>query len=179
VGGVLTNEYLVEGDLDPWAGDEEYDHVVPIIGIIAADAKKYSKKDKIIFSDNGLYGEDYESSQYIYSYDFGSFPKNRKAANSPKGPVYSLSNKGTNYGISFSGVMDLNGDTIPVRLTTSVNEEIPEMQDGKSKAPFPSPLTLNVKVTIPDQKVDYNLYLYKDFAKVPDSNFNSRAKDAS
>jgi len=75
--------------------------------------------------------------------------------------------------------MDLNKDTIPVRLTTSVNEERPIMKDKQSMAPLPSPLTLNVKVTIPDQKVEYNLYLYKDFAKVPDSNFNSRAKDAS
>ena len=74
--------------------------------------------------------------------------------------------------------MDLNGDTIPVRLTTSVNEEVPIMVDGQSKAPKPSPLTLTAKVNIPDQKVAYNLYLYKDFAKVPDSNFNKSAKDA-
>lgn len=103
------------------AGNEEYDHVIPIIGISAASASKYNNKDKIIFSDNGLYGDDQESAQYIFSYDFGSFPTNRKKANNRKGPVYSLSNSGTNYGISFSGVMDLNGDTVPVRLTTSVN----------------------------------------------------------
>jgi hypothetical protein len=58
VSTVFANEYLIEGDTDPMAGSDEYDHVIPVIGITAASATDYSKSDKIIFSDNGLYGDD-------------------------------------------------------------------------------------------------------------------------
>jgi hypothetical protein len=150
VSTVFANEYLIEGNTDPMAGSDEYDHVIPVIGITAASATDYSKRDKIIFSDNGLYGDDAASAQYVFTYAFGTFPKGRKAANNPKTSVYSLANIGTNYGTSISGVVDLNGDTIPVRLTTSVKQENPIMVDGQSKAPKPSPLTLHAKVTIPD-----------------------------
>ncbi len=31
--GIFNNEYLLYGDTDPNAGDPEYDHIVPIIGV--------------------------------------------------------------------------------------------------------------------------------------------------
>ena len=55
---VFANEYLIEGKTDPMAGSKEYDHVIPVIGITAATATVYNKNDRIIFSDNGLYGYD-------------------------------------------------------------------------------------------------------------------------
>jgi len=127
VSTVFSNEFLIEGKKDSMAGSDEYDHIVPVLGVAAASAIDYNNSDQIIFSDNGIWGE---PPIYMFTYSFGTFPKDRKAANNPKGSVYSLANIGTNYGTSISGVVDLNGDTIPVRLTASVNEETPEMEDG-------------------------------------------------
>jgi hypothetical protein len=178
VSTVFANEYLIEGKKDPMAGSDEYDHIVPMSGITADSALLYSNDDKLTFSDNGLYATSPESAQYMFTRTFGKFPRDRKAANYPKGAAYSLPKVRRNYGTSISGVKDLNGDTIPVRLTTSVNLESPEMVNGQTDAPKPSPLTLHTTVTIPDQTVAYNLYLFNDFTKVPDSNFNAHAADA-
>ena len=58
VSTVFVNEYLIEGNTDPMAGNDEYDHVIPVIGTTASSATDYSKSDRIIFSDNGLFGDD-------------------------------------------------------------------------------------------------------------------------
>ena len=62
----------------------------------------------------------------LFFLPFDSFYAARAQANSPDGPVYSLSNDGTNYGIAITGVIDLNGDTLPVRIDTNLNYERPK-----------------------------------------------------
>jgi hypothetical protein len=91
--------------------------------------------------------------------------------------VYSL-NKAAQYGLVINGVKDLNGDTIPVGLTTSVNKEVPRMKNGSTKRPKATNITITAIVSIPDQSKEYNLYFYDSFSKVPDSKFNAQAAKA-
>lgn len=146
------NEFIFYGKTSPTSGDAEYDHIVPIFGVesTSSDPNVYRGTDTITFSDNGLYTS-HGTENYVFSYTFDDFLKTRSQANEKLGPVYSLTNSGTNYGISISGVIDLNGDTIPVRCTTDVNREDPEMQEGGTVAPQPGNLKLTATVTIPDQ----------------------------
>lgn len=133
------NEFIFYGKTSPSSGDAEYDHIVPILVVesTSSDSNVYTGTDIITFSDNGLYTSHGHTSNYLFSYTFDDFLKTRKQANAKLGSVYSLTNSGTNYGISISGVIDLNGDTIPVRCTTDVNREDPEMQEGGTEAPQP------------------------------------------
>jgi len=134
--GVFMNEFIFYGKTSPSSGDSEYDHIVPLLSVesMSDDPDTYNGSDIITFSDNGLYTSHGEAG-YLFSYTFDDFTKTREEANAKLGEVYSLTNSGTNYGISVSGVIDLNGDTIPVRCTTDVNREDPEIKDGTSVAP--------------------------------------------
>lgn len=177
--GVFTNEYRFYRNSNPNAGDGEYDHIVPVLGIGSDEAplnqnpKAYDGDDIITFSDNGLWNRS-GTPTYTFSYHFADFPKTRAEANVRTGAIYSVKN-GTNYGIVFTGVADSGRHTIPVRLTTSFNYEKPSMANGASTAPSPMPLTLTVTVSIPDQKLAYNLYMYDNFANVPTARFNAPA----
>lgn len=181
--GVFMNEYRFYRNSNRNAGDPDYDHIVPVVGI-GADApldknpKAYAATDVIFFSDNGLWAPS-GVPPYLFSSRFGDFQKNRRDANAPSGPLYSLRNDGRNYGIAITGVADARGDTIPVRLATSVNDERPAMKNGSNTAPAPMPLTLTVTVLIPDQGVEYNLYRYDKFENVPTSKFNAGVRKAS
>jgi len=178
--GVFMNEFIFYGKTNPSSGDSEYDHIVPLLAVesISNDPNTYYGSDIITFSDNGLYTPDDEA-VYLFSYTFDEFTKTREGANAKLGNVYSITNSGKNYGISISGVIDLNGDTIPVRCTTDVNREDPEIKDGTSVAPKPGRITLTATVTIPDSTQAYNLYLYDSFDNVPTSTFNALASQAS
>jgi hypothetical protein len=135
--GVFMNEFIFYGKTSPSSGDAEYDHIVPILAVesTSSDSNVYTGTDILTFSDNGLYTSHGQTSNYLFSYTFDDFLKTRKQANAKLGSVYSLTNSGTNYGISISGVIDLQKDTIPVRCTTDMNREDPEMQEGDTKAP--------------------------------------------
>ncbi len=187
--GVFNNEYLLYGDTDPDAGDETYDHIVLAYGIGSnqplADTSFYPD-DILYIIDNGLWGA-FRNPPYYFSYQFSPFESDREDANSPNGPIYSLNDDARNFGVAMTGVMDLNNDTIPVRVETNVNYEIPEILQGQdvdnpppgaNAPPPPIPLTLTVTVSIPDQTMDYNLYYYNDFAKVPTSHFNTNRGNA-
>ena len=173
--GVFYNHFLLEEDDDPQAGEQEYDHIVPVISVTPNSDQS---KKQLVFSDNGLYTPD-DTPTYIYKYAFGDIFMSREDSNAEDGPAYSLNDSGENYGIAITGVQDLQGDTIPVRLTTDKNYESPEMVDGSNKRPAAMPLTLRATVKIPDQNVGYNLYLYKSFAATPTSKFNAQASKAS
>lgn len=180
--GVFTNKYRFCSELRPNAGDPDYDHIVPVLAIsserpLAVNARRCFPTDVITFSDNGLWSPS-TTPPYLFSYHFDQFPRDRRQANGPRKPIYSLNSDGRNYGIAISGVKDLDGDTIPVRVTTSVNSEEPEIVDGSNTPPAPGPLELTVTVTIPDQNSVYRLYRYQAFSDVPVSHFNANSDNA-
>ncbi len=172
--GVYENMSIFGDD-----GEDGYDHIVPVTGIDTnhdlTDFKYYGD-DTIRFSDNGLYGDDGVPPQYNFQYNFDAFQASRNGANKRGGAVYYLANDDKNYGIAFSGVMDKNGDTLPVRLTVDKNSEMPEMKDKSNTAPAPENLTLTVTVSKLAPSTTYNLYKYSDMSKVPDGDFNAYAK---
>lgn len=180
--GVYTNEYLFYGIKNPYDGDADYDHIVLVTGISSNHSfsnSNYYGNDKIIFSDHGLWDDDCSKPPYIFQYSFNGFQANRKQANAKNGTIYSLANNGSNYGLAVTGVMDKNGDTLPVRIDTNVNYEKPAIVNGSSIPPDPMLLQLNVTVSNLEPHVQYQLYRYDNFADVPDSNFNAKASQAA
>lgn len=180
--GVYTNENLFYGKTKPDAGQPDYDHIVPVIGIgsdwpLREGSLAFHASDVIRFSDNGLWAPD-DDPVYRFAHRFGPFRKTRAAANDPDGSIYSLAKVGRSYGVAITGVADRDGVTIPVRLETSVDSEIPEMKNRSDAPPPPTPLELTAVVTIPDRSQAYRLYLYDDFAEVPDAGFNQHADRA-
>jgi hypothetical protein len=161
--GVYTNEYRFYGKTAPRAGDPSYDHIVPVTAVAA---------DSLTFSDNGLWDPS-GPPRYLFSYGFAAFQKSRTEANAHRGPIYSLSNNGSNYGIAITGVMDPEHETVPVRLTTSVNDELPAMRNGSNVRPKPRNLVLTITVSGLKPGVGYRLYRYDRLVDVPDAGFNA------
>jgi hypothetical protein len=182
--GIYTNEYLFYGSTNPNAGDPDYDHIVPVTGITSNDPltlpAAYYASDVITFSDNGLWtGTSNGQPQYIFSYPFGTFQASRKEANAKNGNIYSVSNDASNYGIALTGIIDQDHETVPVRLTTSVNYESPQIKNGSNVRPSPMPLTLTVTVSGLTPGTAYNLYQYDSMSAVPNTAFNANASQAS
>lgn len=178
--GIYTNEYLFYNKKNPKAGNSDYDHIVPVFEISSyhsLDHTDYYADDVIYFSDNGLWGDSVYP-PYIFSYPFAVFQANRKQANAKNGSIYSLSNSGSNYGIAITGIIDLNGDTFPIRVDTNLNDEKPEIQNGTNIPPEPTPLTLTITLSNLEPHILYNLYRYDDLELVPDSDFNAHASQA-
>jgi len=180
--GVFTNEYRFYGSLSPTAGDPDYDHIVPVVAVgsdraLEPNADRYYASDVLTFSDNGLWAPN-NSPAYLFSYRFADIQKNRRQANGPRKPIYSLKDNGRNYGIAITGVADTAGVTIPVRVTTSRNDEVPAMVDGSNTAPAAMPLDITATVTIPNQSVSYKVYRYDSFDDVPVADFNAQAGNA-
>ena len=181
--GVYTNAWLFDDDPDPWAGSDEYDHVVPVMSVgsdVSLTDTDYHDDDTITFSDNGLLGDDTpEGSEYYFRYSFADFPMTRNEANDPDAPWYALASEAADYGIAITGVIDAAGDTLPVQVETSVNYEEPAMEDGSSARPSSSPVTLTVQVSGLSPGTDYVLYRYDNVDVVPNSAFNSHASAAA
>lgn len=178
--GIYTNEYRFYGKKNPNAGDTDYDHIVPVIGIESSyplNDGLYHADDVIYFSDNGLWGNSYNH-PFIFNYTFEAFQASRQQANAKQHAIYSLSNDGANYGLAISGVMDLKKETYPVRITTNVNAEKPEIKNNSSKRPAPCAITLTITVSNLTPNVSYTLYRYNTLASVPDSKFNEQHKKA-
>lgn len=179
--GVYYNQRTFEVSNAPNAGDGEYDHIVPVTGVSSkhplTKPSVYYTDDEITFSDNGLYTPSGKPT-YIYSYPFGSFQATRKEANSTAHPVYSLSRSGSNYGVAITGIIDRDGQALPVRLATNVNYEKPIMPEGSNTRPAPQDLTLTVTVSGLVPGVSYTLYRYNNFQSVPNAAFNAGAAKA-
>ena len=137
----------------------------------------YHDDDTITFSDNGVDGSA-APSDAMFRYRFNAFQKSRGQANDPDAPAYSLLNRPMNYATAVTGVRDLDGVTIPVRLTSSTDGEGAQDAVRLVAPPAPKAIDLTATVTIPDSTRGYNVYLYDDFAKVPVSNFNASAANA-
>ncbi len=179
----VYNDVRALGETPP--GDPTYDHIVPVLGFgsqrpLDPDTRRAHPSDVITFSDNGLYGPvgDPPAYPFLFSYRLRHFPKTRTAVNRRGGAIYALKRRPRNYAVAISGIVDLDGVTVPVRLTSDLDGE-PEMGRRSDVPPPPVPLTLTARVTIPDQGAAYTLYRYDDFALVPASGFNAAAGRAS
>ncbi|QHD06937.1 C39 family peptidase [Pseudomonas sp. R76] len=166
---------------DGGAGDDEYDHIVPVIGVSSTqpvtEPATYYADDVIAFSDNGLWSPDGKP-KYLYRFKFGAFQANREEANDESRPVYSLPSGVKNYGVAITGIIDGDGKTLPVRLKTDVNEEKPAMGEGSNTRPASAKINLTVTVSGLKPDVEYNLYRYDSFDNVPESDFNAKASKA-
>jgi hypothetical protein len=190
--GAFNNEYLLYGRTDPWAGDPEYDHIVPVFGVGSNHPLPnytYHADDTLSFSDNGLWTVDHippsgfwtmdDIPLYVFTYAFGPFQQTRQQANAPDGTVYALKRGRDNYGIAITGVMDRDHVTLPVRVATSVNYEDPPVARHSNARPAAMPLTLTVTVSHLTPGISYNLYRYANFSVVPNDRFNARASSAT
>jgi hypothetical protein len=178
--GIYTNDYRFYGNHKPGAGSPEYDHIVPVLGIDARESGDgYDPADRISFSDNGLLGSGPAHSRYVFTYSFGSFQRSRKQADGPHVPWYSLPDYGKNYGAVVTGVRDDDRETVPVRITTSANDEQPQIGKHSDTRPPPDKLTLAVTVSGLHAGQNYVLYRYDSLQAIPDSAFNADASQAS
>jgi hypothetical protein len=179
--GVYTNQYLFYNSVSSNAGDSDYDHIVPVIGI---DSKYnddlYHDDDIIYFSDNGesscISAKDKATcsdssagpAQYSFTYTCIDFIGTRASANAKTGPIYTLPSSTSvgNYGIAHTGVVDRDGETVPITVTTNVNYEQPEIRDGSETRPASMKLILTVTISRLTPKQQYNLYKYDDETKL-------------
>lgn len=181
--GVFMNQSRFYETASPNAGDSEYDHIVTVTGITSAHPltgpATYYADDILTFNDNGLWtGTPNGQPQNEFNYAFSTFAATRQQANAETAPVYSLKN-GIDYGIAITGIIDLGRETVPVRLTTSTDAEVPAMVNGSSTRPAATPLTLTITVSGLTPGKTYNLYRYASLAAVPDSNFNANSAKAA
>ena len=181
--GVFQNQSRFYGSRNLNAGDAEYDHIVTATGITSTrpltGPATYYADDVLTFNDNGLWTKTPNGQpQNAFSYSFGTFATTRQRANATTGPVYSLKS-GADYGIAITGIIDVNRETVPVRLTTSTNAETPAMINGSSTRPAAKPVTLTITVSNLKPGTTYTLYRYNSMANVPDSKFNANATKAA
>jgi hypothetical protein len=163
------------------AGDPRLDHIVPVFAVSSDQplpSKAYDARDTLSFNDDGEWEQ-----QGVYTYQFtyrmGPFQKSRRKANAPEGALYSIDDGGRNYGVAFSGVIDNDHETLPVRVATNVNDEKPHIRPGSAKRPPPMPLALTVTVSGLTPGVAYRLYRYSRLTRTPNDRFNAHAGDAT
>jgi hypothetical protein len=176
--GVYTNEWLFNANPHPSAGQQDYDHVVPVTAVSSNHSPldpAFYPSDLLTFSDNGLWNPSDKNPTYVFTYRFGAFEKTRAQANARDGTIYSTASDGQNYGIALTGVIDQNHETLPVRVSTSVNYERPAIVNRTSVRPAARPLVLTVTVSELRPGVRYTLYRYDRFTSVPNARFNANA----
>ena len=149
-------------------GRRQFDHIVPVTGVTSTS---------LTFSDNGLW-DPADNPHYYFTYPLATFPRTRRQANAPNGPIYSLANDARNYGIAIRGVADADGETLPVRLTTSVRWERPPMRNHSDTRPPAMPLTLTIVVSNLNPGTAYRLYRYNLLERIPNAHFNAKASNA-
>ncbi|HSX11351.1 MAG TPA: hypothetical protein VLF94_06535 [Chlamydiales bacterium] len=169
--GVFINQLKMYDDPNPDDGDDDYDHIVPVTGFSG---------DSIDYTDEGLWSD---SEDHKFAAPLASFAMTRQEANGQSAPIYSLSScdpakKLYNYGMAIKGVKDLNGETFPVRVDTSVDGESPPIVDKSNERPPAEPIVLTITVSGIEPNVPYVLYRYNQLELVPESDFNSHAVNA-
>lgn len=179
--GVYENMHHFEGSDDAEAGDAQYDHIVPVLGVSSkhpfTSSPGYYADDVLTLSDNGLWAPD-GAPVYRYPFPFGEFQASRQEANAPSRAVYSLP-RGKQFGVAITGIVDHDGETLPVRLWTDVNAEEPAMAQHANKRPPPGLLKLTLTISGLKPDVAYTLYRYDNVAAVPDAAFNANASRAT
>jgi hypothetical protein len=192
--GVFNNITLLNEENVLGNGDSEYDHIVPVLGFGTDNKKEFSNKDVILLSDNGLYTPG-NSIPFYHQFRMkpddkivGAYPflGHRKAANNFNGNIYSvlklksgLQKNKQNYAIAITGVKDQSNETLPVRITTNLNYELPAIASDSNKRPKAMDLDLRITVSGLTPNTKYNLYEYNDENNVPIAKFNKHAGKAS
>jgi hypothetical protein len=179
--GIYMNQFRFYGKRNPNAGSPQYDHIVPVIGIGSyhpRDEQGYFPDDVIGFSDNGEWSSSRREARYYFSYTFGAFQKTRPEANARRGPIYSLTDDHRDFGIAILGVQDGDNETLPVRVTTNINYEYPQIAQGSGKRPAAEPLVLTVTVSGLTRGAKYNLYRYNTLESIPNRGFKKYASKA-
>ncbi|MCE7992511.1 MAG: hypothetical protein HEP71_11040 [Roseivirga sp.] len=190
--GVFNNFRLL-GEESSLPGDSQYDHIVPVLGYGTTSPAQYDDNDIIVFSDNGLYTP---GNSIPFYHQFRMQPDNavvpaypflgdRKDANKADGNVYSVLDLATadsthhrNFAIAITGVADTDNVTLPVRITTDINYEIPAIGHDSNTRPETMNLGLTVSVSGLQANIAYNLYEYDHESKVPAAKFNTQAANA-
>lgn len=177
--GIYANQYLFYRNHDPYAGDPDYDHIVTAFAITSSNPNDptYNGTDQLAFSDHGLW-HNQNTPVYYFNYAFDPFQGDRLQANSPNGPIYTLPNHNSNYGIAITGIIDPKHETFPIRVTTDYNYEDPPILDHSNIRPEPMPLTLTITISNLKPHFTYVLYRYNTLESVPDSDFNAHASQA-
>lgn len=180
--GVYLNNFKFYGDDQADSGDKDYDHIVTVTGIRsnqpASQPARYDSEDIVEFHDHGSWSEHDDQDappQYHFAYKFSEFPATRRQANSPSAAVYSLPARTSLYGIAITGIRDHDHSTLPVRLTTHVNHELPAMKHGATTPPPARPVELTITIANLKPGASYRLYRYDSFEHVPDHSFNANA----
>jgi hypothetical protein len=173
---VYMNQYLFYNSASPNAGDSEYDHIVSAISVESKyDDDQYHDDDILTFSDHGEWSPVVTGPQYLFSYTFLEIQGTRMDANAQNGNVYTINSDASvgNFGILHSGVADENKDTLPVRVTTNLNYESPDIKPMSNVRPAAMALKLTVQVSGLINGTTYKLYRYDDETVVPTSKFNA------
>ena len=179
---VYMNYYLFYGANDVSAGSWDYDHIVSVSRIESNyDDDLYHDDDVIVMEDHGLWAPRTKPIQYLFSYTFAEFPATREGANARLGEkIYSLPSSVTagQFGIAHTGIMDDNGDCLPVRVDTNVNYEDPEIDNHSETRPASMEIKLTITVSGIQQGVSYTLYKYDNENDVPTAKFNANKAKA-
>ncbi|MBY0573632.1 MAG: hypothetical protein K2P84_08120 [Undibacterium sp.] len=192
--GVYVNLYQPGGSVS--AGFSSYDHIVPVTGIasnhplVKGPNQTYYADDILQFSDNsGYHNINYPNpvtsppaAAYFFQFNFSAFQMTRTQANAATAPPYSLAlhsnGSNQNAAVAITGVIDLNHETVPVRLATDLIYESPAITDKSNTAPAAGPLKLTATVYGLTAGVKYNVYQYNSLAAIPNSAFNANASAA-
>ncbi len=198
--GVMNNEYLFYQKTDTNAGSHQYDHIVTIVGWGSnkpLHQKTVYDDDVILLEDHGVYAQNTtvvpdSTVQYWFPLKKSYFLGNRKLANSQTDPnrVYTLLNlpsnqyKGKNkdslrynYGLAITGIADQAKETLPVRVVSNINYQVPVVGSTKKDIAAPDAHEIVLSVTISGLKsgVSYQLYRYSDNGQVPLKSFNQNS----
>lgn len=184
---VYMNHYLIYKNPDPNAGFPSCDHYVSVIKYESNyDDNEYHADDIVTIADHGVVPKNpTETATCYFSYIVGDWMvSSREEANSPDGQIYSMPmrNIGTrNFGVAQTGIIDPKNECLRVTVTTNKNYEQPQILNHSDKRPTPMALELTVTVHDTEEGVEYILYKYDDEKLVPDSDFNehkARAKES-
>ena len=180
------NQFTFYNTTSIFAGDSDYDHIVPILQF---DSKYtdglYHADDVIHFSDNGesaCIGAKNKNvcndtvPPFIYKMTVSDFIGTRVQANNKTGPLYRL--PVIPYGIAHTGIIDVNKDTLPIQIKTSSVYENPPIKQGSETRPTSTNVTLNVTISKMVPSMSYKLYKYDNETLIPTSKFNLNAKNA-
>ena len=189
----ITTTVILYGNKNSNAGDANYDHIVPVIGIGSSHPldDKFYENDHILFSDNGLVTNNGNNPAipknnnvpYYYHYSFEEFVGSRKKANELNGNIYTLVNlpkneRGDsifNYAIAITGIMG-EKETLPIRIKTSLNYEAPKMKNN-NRRPESMLLELNVTISKLKEGKEYIVYRYDNEENVPSENIKENPRD--
>jgi hypothetical protein len=139
--------YLTDGNDDP-----DYDHIMPLTGIVTASPTAYDPNDVLTWNDN--FGD-----QITRPASNISATRASCAYSSTQGGCIPVN---VDYGIAVTGIVDPQHVTLPVSLSVAGDSE-PNVSEGAS----PAEMTGNVTVSGLTAGQSYTLLRYDDYTQVP------------